>query len=302
MGRAVTERTVLERSCRRLTEFLSRALDPAERDAIGGDLEEAAASGPVALREVAGLLLRRQAAAWCDWRPWFALFAIVLPIGALLSHVSRAWGISTAITARYFWLLGDVAYLANPGWRADLLRFVAGTGIACLALVGWSWTAGFVFGHLSRPTRWVMLMLLSLIVLLATLGTVTTGWPPRGVLTLEQHVVFVVCPRLLRAFLVIVPAALGAWRGGRQAPLPIAPTVAGVLLLVLATTLASQGLEATLTFGRGVLPADLGPDGFVVSDDDPRPLWFLSFVMIWPAVYILATMGWQQWRTGRALV
>jgi hypothetical protein len=82
----------------------------------------------------------------------------------------------------------------------------------------------------------------------------------------------------------------------RARSLPLIPIVVGVLLLATLTALASPGLEGSLVFGRGHIPGDPGPDGFVVSEDDPRPLWFLQIVMMWPAAYILATTGWQRWR------
>src|SRR6185503_5510499 len=114
--------------------------------------------------------------------------------------------------------------------------------------------------------------------------------------SLEYHVVFVVFPRLVRTFLVILPLLLGASRGAKSASLPLVPTLAGLCLLAGATLMVSQGLERALFFGRGVLPPDPGPDGFVVSADDPRPWWPLSFVMMWPAAYVLAVAGRRGWR------
>jgi hypothetical protein len=39
----------------------------------------------------------------------------------------------------------------------------------------------------------------------------------------------------------------------------------------------------------------------VVSEDDPRPWWPLSVVMMWPAAYVLATTAWQRWRERHVL-
>jgi len=52
-----------------LVDVLSRALTPDDREAVRGDLEEAGGTGVGATREVLGLVLRRQAATWMDWRP-----------------------------------------------------------------------------------------------------------------------------------------------------------------------------------------------------------------------------------------
>ena len=63
----------------------------------------------------------------------------------------------------------------------------------------------------------------------------------------------------------------------------LVPTLLGVLVLASASFLVSQGLENSVVFGRGLVPPDPGPDGFVISADDPRPWWPLSAVMMWPA-------------------
>jgi hypothetical protein len=287
---------MMTRVCWWLVEMASRLLDQPERDIVRGDLAECGSRPGHALREVAGLVIRRQATLWVDWHPWLAVVSVVIPIGLLLSHASRWWGVTTAINGMHYWKLWDFAYLAFPGWRDDLIRIVVGTIVACAALVGWSWTTGFVLSRLSRRTLWTTMTLLCLVVLSGTLGTITTAQARAATPTLQYHVIFVVFPRLLRTFLVLLPAVLGAYRGVKPRSLPIVPTVVGVLLLTSLTALASHGLESSLIFGRGHIPTDPGPDGFVVSDDDPRPLWFLQFLMIWPAAYILATTSWQTWR------
>jgi hypothetical protein len=50
-----------------------------------------------------------------------------------------------------------------------------------------------------------------------------------------------------------------------------------------------------------LIPQNPGPDGFVVSADDPRPWWPLSVVMMWPAADVLAVTTWQQWQQKRML-
>jgi hypothetical protein len=279
-------------------------LEAQEREVVRGDLgdlAESGISGARAFREVAGLVARRQAAAWLDWRPWFMLAAVVLPIGLLLSHASRWWGITAALKAATYWSLGDIAYLANPGWRQELMRAMVTAGVAWLALIGWSWTSGFVLGRLSREALWSTLTLFALIVFAGTFGTVPTA--QRHVMTspLQFQAIALVAPALLRTFLVMLPAILGAFRGARRTALPLTPILVGALLLVVLTSMASRGLEGSLVFGRGTFPADPGPDGFVNSADDPRPLWPLSLVMLWPAAYMLTISTWQRWRDKRIL-
>jgi hypothetical protein len=91
-----------------LVDVLSRALTPDDREAVRGDLEEAGGTGVGATREVLGLVLRRQAATWMDWRPWVAVVTIVLPVGVALSHLYAFWAGGTAI---YSWL-----YIDNWTW------------------------------------------------------------------------------------------------------------------------------------------------------------------------------------------
>ena len=229
-----------------LADVAAHLLDQPEREVVRGDLTECDCHPARALLEILGLVVRRQAASWLEWRPWFALITIVVPIGFVLSHTSRYWGVRTAVDVMNYWTLWDFAYLTYPGWRHDLIDVVTIRCLECLALVGWAWTTGFVVGRLSRRTVWVTMTLFGLVLILGTLGAVTSE-QVRATQTLAGHVVWLVVPRFLRTFLVMLPAAWGVYRGGRRAPLPFLQTVVGVL--------------------------------------------------IWPAVYVLATASWQRFRS-----
>ena len=103
-----------------LADLATQLLEPHERDAVCGDLAECGASGWRTLREVLGLVARRQAALWADWRPWIAVIAIVVPIGMMLSHGTRWWADSNAVYISLYikvWQWSDLGY---PGWRHDL--------------------------------------------------------------------------------------------------------------------------------------------------------------------------------------
>ena len=63
---------MLTRCCWSLVELVSCLLDPPERDAVRGDLAECGAGACRTLGEVIGLVVRRQAAHWVDWRPWLS--------------------------------------------------------------------------------------------------------------------------------------------------------------------------------------------------------------------------------------
>jgi hypothetical protein len=284
------------RICWWLVRTAARLLDEPERDVVHGDLVECNVGPGRALGQVIGLVLRRQAALWFDWRPWLTVLSVVIPIGLLLSHVSRWWGETTALNVARYWTLWDFRYLGYPGWRADLVRYAVISGMGFLALIGWSWTSGFVLARLSRQTLWLTATMLFVIVFAGTLGTLTTAHSHTAMAGRQHFIVFIAFPRLVRACLVMLPAVWGAYRGARGPSLPLVPTTVGVLLLVSATALYSHGLEGSIVFGRGAIPADAGPDGFVVSADDPRPLWFLSLVVIWPAAYVLAAAALERWR------
>jgi hypothetical protein len=277
-----------------LVDRVSRLLDDREREVVCGDLAECGSRPGRALREVLGLVIRRQAALWNDWHPWFAVVSAVVPIGLLLSHASRSWGMHVGVDIKNYWVLWDFSYLAYPGWRNDVIRTAVWTAACWVALIGWSWTCGFVVGHFSRRTLWLTVAMFALVVFVGTLGTVTAGqrWNP----SLQYHLLFVVGPRLVRTFLVILPMALGAYRGSKGSSLSLMTTVLGVLLIAGTTVMVSQAFENAVFF-----PRDPGPDGFVVSDDDPRPWWPLSVVMMWPAAYVLATTAWQRWRERHVL-
>src|SRR5262245_47725571 len=100
-----------------LVDLLSALLEPDERNAVLGDLTESRASGSRALWDVLGLVCRRQLTLWAGFRPWLAVVAIILPLGMLLSHVSRWFADTTVLYTSHYWVLWDFAYLGYPGWR-----------------------------------------------------------------------------------------------------------------------------------------------------------------------------------------
>ena len=78
----------MTRICWWLVDLVSRMLEPDERDAVRGDFTESGENGVQALGDVVGLVVRRQAALWNDWRPWAVLGGLIIPLGMLLSIVS----------------------------------------------------------------------------------------------------------------------------------------------------------------------------------------------------------------------
>lgn len=133
----------------------ARLLDATDREAIIGDLTESAASPFEALRDVLGLVLRRRAILWKNWRPWLAALGIALP-GALL-----LMGLSLTVSANYqlyAWIIRNYGYIDPNILNETGLTLGPGVGLLLahlFLLIACSWTAGFVVTSLSSRTFWI---------------------------------------------------------------------------------------------------------------------------------------------------
>jgi len=134
-----------------LLELMSRRLEPDEREAVLGDLSEDGASDWRCLIEITGLVIRRHAALWQDWRPWFAALAVALPGTFLLM------GVSFSISHDFQRLMGEPqpCTACVPTARED--PFLLLCQFALLLL--WAWSVGFVVGCVSRRTLWASCVL-----------------------------------------------------------------------------------------------------------------------------------------------
>src|SRR5260221_9315482 len=140
---------MMNRICRRLVTVLCRTLEPDEQVAVAGDLTEAGATDARALRDVFGLVLRRQAMAWTGWRPWLALLGLVLIARVTLGPISL-----TVVGSVGFQLWNyaiDGTHVNNGLTPGEEIVFLL---IFFLALLFWSWTWGFVLGSLSGRAIW----------------------------------------------------------------------------------------------------------------------------------------------------
>jgi hypothetical protein len=277
-------------------EALAWCLDAAERDVVLGDLRESSASPWTAAADVAGLVARRQVAAWGHPSAWAALLTIALPIGWILSHESRWVAHGVALDTRLYVVNWTSAYLNSPGSRSNLLHLALDHVADILALIGWSWTAGFVLGVISRRTLIVTGVAFCLVVGLGTAGTHSVA-SHDGVLA---HLYGVVFPRLVRLGAVVVPAVLGAWASCRGAALSRPRAALGVVLLSALTYGEARGLEASVTIGRGVFLPVAGPDRTYGTADDYRPVSPISLIVLWPAVFMVArSVSWPTSQTDR---
>ena len=243
----------------RLGDQVSQFMDPGEREAVRGDLAECGASGWHTFRQVLGLIARRQAGLWADWRPWLAVIAIVLPIGLMLSHATRWWADANAVYISLYLRLWDWSYVGYPGWRRDLALLVWSAATTGIAIAGWSWTSGYLLASLSRRTVWVVTALFVVILFLGTMGTATIARANGD--TFAGHFFAVVLPRLIRVGLVLLPILWGM-HSYRRASVSRVTISTGAVALIVLTLLTAPFLEASVTLGRGNYPAlsVLGPD------------------------------------------
>lgn len=122
-----------------LIEVAAQFLEPCEREAVLGDLEEAGESSWRGLLGVLGLVIRRETAPWRSWQPWVAAFALALPFSFVLM------GFSLSVGWSYQRFIG-----AGAGFWPLISRL--------FLLIAWSWTGGFVVGSLSRRTLWMSIL------------------------------------------------------------------------------------------------------------------------------------------------
>jgi hypothetical protein len=249
----------------RSVDILSRLLEPAEREAVRGDLEESGETGARAVRNLLGLIARRQAGLWTNWRPWLALTTVVIPLGIVLGFAASRVASSSAV---YSWMYVNnwtMTYLDNAGFRSDLLHDVMTFLLEYVALIFWSWTIGFVVGSLSRRAVWIngaafcLLLFAELIVM-----------RPRdyGVNNAAFAVGFyrVVWPLILRIVLILIPSFGGMRYGARRLALSLPQIAAWLTALVI------------LGDSRGMF-------GFL-----------LPIATAWPIAYMIAAAGSKRWR------
>jgi hypothetical protein len=133
-----------------LVQFATRFLNNEERETVLGDLAEAHEGAWQGFFGVLGLVARRQAQLWKNWRPWLAGFGVALPSSFLLM------GASLSLSWSYQRLLCPELLRATSLTRGSGLVVLLYQG---LLLIGWSWAVGFVVGSTSKKTIWASTLL-----------------------------------------------------------------------------------------------------------------------------------------------
>ncbi len=140
----------MNRLCWRIARLASKGLNPIEREAVQGDLLESGKTGWEAVRDVLGLVVRRQAALWMGWRPWLAAIGIAGAVGGFLSEI-----ISGKIAGIV--LLLDIYFHYGVHYDTGVTAGQDIFSIACslLAVSLWLWISSYALGSLSGRTIWI---------------------------------------------------------------------------------------------------------------------------------------------------
>ena len=298
----------MTRICWWFVDRLSRMLEPDERDAVCGDFAESGETSGRALRNLLGLVVRRQAALWKDWRPWLVLAGLVVPLGFLLSLVcSRVAGLDPT----YFWMYFnnlDCTLFEQRAFWITLAETIAFIFPDILALVCLSLAVGFVLGALSPRTILVNGALFCLVLLISELVAVpqyrqlqlhslqnVLGRSPLP-RQLHDDAVFsltfyrVIFPLLVQIGLVLLPSFWGMYKGLSSATLPFL-----LRTILWAPALATMAVLAAM---QGVWWAALATNNLVWLQRT-RQMPPLLFALAGPVVYIAST-SWNRWRTAKA--
>ena len=274
-----------------LADKLSLALEPHERDALRGDHAELGVTGAQGLRDVLGLVSRRQLQLWTDWRPWLTLLVLVLPLGLLLSLASQRIASSSSVPLFIYVSNWTPIFLESPGSRSDMLGYAVAIGNQYLVLACWSWAVGFLLALLSRRTIPVNGILLCLAVWSVSLLKSRLGGGALGP----------TYPLLLQGLFFLFPSIWGMSQGSRSATaprslrtllmVPASVTIAELVLRNWGVTLCAWGSlqscqEWAMQTGYGTR----------VSVPLLKHLPTLPLTLVGPLGYLLAASIWRRKR------
>lgn len=260
-----------------LVSVLARALEAGERDMVLGDLVESGEGSGAAIRDLLGLIFRRQTGLWMAWRPWVGLFGISGLVGVTLSRIvfrfNADLGLQLAVYSRY-----GVRYESGLTAQEDIAAALS----LAVALLVWSWTCGFVLGSLSGRAAWLTWLVFYFAVLdSAWARIVLSGKTIPSVVPMPQFFISATVPFLI---LFCLPALYGALLGARRRIMLLRNAYllasANVILMILVTWIGNWSQRAHEVWSGGMWP---GPTV-------PMHMRLLPFVIVsWPAAYLLAT-------------
>jgi len=281
-----------------VVEPVSHLLEQDEREAVLGDLVESCQNGPGALLDVLDVVIRRQARLWMGWRPWLILFGLTLPLGMLLSILSRQTSDGSAV---YLWMYAnnwDAALTQNPGFWHLFAETAVSVFISYLTLACLSWTGGFVLGSLSRAMSALNSILLCLILFFGEIvgAPSYSAFLHRGLFA-DLHVpdsnaaVFavsfyrVVLPVIVQILLVAIPALWGyqiAMGMGKLRRVVSAGIWAAAIATLALVCIPEVGLWFFVAMHMFHISAPVGIWAGIRALQYLRPLEF------WPIVFLIA--------------
>jgi len=302
-----------------LLGVLARALEPSDRHAVLGDIAESGEGIFAALRDLLGLILRRQAALWAHWQPWLALLGIGVVAGVSLSRIAGGFTGGVFQQWRTYEKYG-VHYATGVTPRQDFAF------MACLAagLIVWSWTSGFVLQSLSGRAAWVTWLVFCLATLdlhlflfpalcgaflatrrrvlplryayilinLSIVFQIPGTWVMRGWHATAQQTWLLLGLSVLDLHLFLLPALCGAFFGARRRVLPVRYAyslgAAVMVLAILATWMSGWYATAEEAWSRGAW-----------HGGSRATLQFL--LVSWPAFYLLINADRQRMKEVKTL-
>jgi hypothetical protein len=276
--------TMMTRLCWQLVETLSRMLDPDERQAVRGDLAESGVSVVTALRDLLGLIVRRQVGLWTVWQPWLALFGVCGLAGVPLSRIAFRLNVDLGLQL--------MAYRHGAHFGTSLTPDQDMAFLLCLtvALLVWSWTCGFVLGSLSGRAVWLTWSVFYLIVLdsawarFVLSGNIILRDPRPLDLLMATTLPLTIAPLLFT-----LSALGGTLLGVRRRALPLRAAyvlASAVTIITILTTWMSGWYETAHEVWSGGAWHGVS-----------WPLRLLPFVLVsWPVAYLLAIANQQHTR------
>jgi cytochrome c biogenesis protein CcmG/thiol:disulfide interchange protein DsbE len=205
----------------RLVEVAARALDGDERDAVRGDLAESGSTAGEALREVLGLVARREALRWRDWRPWAALVVIVIPFSLIFCILSRASADASAVGIWMYAKNWEWSFFSNKLFQQDFPRTMLVILLEYLQVACGAWIGGMVLGTMARGRTALNGILLFLLVVVWDLAGVprVRGFYARDyfghVAVFADWFYRLMLPPLVQLVLVVLPGIWGIRAGAR---------------------------------------------------------------------------------------
>jgi hypothetical protein len=271
-----------------LLSFLARALEPAEREVVLGDLSESGESFAAATFNLAGLICRRQAGLWKTWRPWLALLALGGLAGVPLSRI--VFRLNVDIGQQLMAYQKHAVHFETglqPYQDAEFIVFLA------LAVMVWSWMCGFVLGSLSGRSMWLTWSVFYLVVLNSAwarfvfAGNIVLRHPQ-----VFRTLMFAILPLSPAGILFSLPALWGVYIGGRRRMMPVRHAY------LMASAVILSAILATWMTGWYETAHEVWSEG--VWRGVPWPTRLLPFALVsWPAGYLLATAYQQSVKKGK---